>query len=124
MSFRSGQNVKYVTSKNGFHSEFIVDKNNHLVSQWNIYGEADENGHFNSKPPEGGYTSAQESQIVNGNSVNFSEDADTLHSEYDSNPVKKYDPKIRREVSDWNSPSKKKFNTSISEKEGNKRLNQ
>ncbi|WP_461254718.1 DUF3114 domain-containing protein [Streptococcus uberis] len=107
-----------------FCTEFIFDKNGDLVTQWNTYGQPDAEGHFQSKSPEGSFTLAQENQLMNGNSVNFSEDADTLHSEYDSNPVKKYDPKIRREVSDWNSPSKKKFNTSISEKEGNKRLNQ
>ncbi|GAB6640141.1 DUF3114 domain-containing protein [Streptococcus uberis] len=126
------QNVKYVTSENGFHSEFIVDKNNHLVSQWNAYGEPDENGHFKSSPPKNGFTHDQESQIVNGNSVNFSEDADTLHSEYDSNPVKMYDSEIRANVEKWKSPVtgnrnrnlEDYFDVNKSEEGANRRINE
>lgn len=109
-----------------------MDKNNHLVSQWNAYGEPDENGYFKSEAPKSGFSQEQESQIVNGNSVNFSEDADTLHSEYDSNPVKMYVSELRANVEKWKSPVtgnrnrnlEDYFDVNKSEEGANRRINE
>ncbi|AUW96336.1 DUF3114 domain-containing protein [Streptococcus pluranimalium] len=100
-----GENHKYVSSGDGFHSEFIVDKDGNLVSQWHAY-EIDENGNVNSEPDKA-YTKEQQMQLVDGTSVNYAERSDgDYHTEYDSDPVSIYDPEVRKEVrKGWKSPS-------------------
>lgn len=100
-----GENHKYVSSGDGFHSEFVVDKDGNLVSQWNAY-EIDENGNVNSDPNKA-YTKEEQMQLVDGNSVNYAESSGSgkHHAEYDSDPVSEYDPEVRKKVGEkWKSP--------------------
>lgn len=124
-----GENFKYVSSRDGFHTEYIVDKNGNLVSQWNAY-EIDENGIVNSDPNKQ-YTKEEQIQLVDGNSVNFAESAGGWdhHNELDSNPVSKYDPEVRKKIGkEWESPqadSPKRsdyFDVDDSESNANERL--
>ncbi|MEX2803546.1 DUF3114 domain-containing protein [Streptococcus sp. H31] len=121
-----GENYKYVSSGSGFHTEFIIDKNGSLVSQWNAY-EFDENGNVNSDPNKV-YTKEEQLQLVDGNSVNYAEKDGGYHTKLDSDPVSEYDPEVRKKVGkEWKSPNLKKgeldyFDRSKSEKEANEKL--
>ncbi|WP_373823058.1 DUF3114 domain-containing protein, partial [Streptococcus ferus] len=117
-------------NKQGFHSEFIInDKTNNLVSQWNAY-EFDANGHVVSDPTKT-YTQAQQLELVDGNSVNFAESAGGWdhHNEFDSNPVSKYDPEVRKKIGkEWENPKTVEkeadnyFDRDKSEKDANDKL--
>ncbi|EHI74161.1 Protein of uncharacterised function (DUF3114) [Streptococcus criceti] len=126
-----GENSKYVSSGDGFYTEFVVDKNGNLVTQWNAY-EIDENGNVNSDPNKQ-YTKEEQMQLVDGNSVNYAESSDKgkHHGALDSDPVSKYDPEVRNKVgSKWKSPvtgegkesAPHYFDTDKSEKDANERL--
>ena len=128
-----GENVKFVTSPE-FHSEWIVDHNGNFVSQWNSY-EYDQNGLVDSDPNRA-YTTEQQRQLVDGNSVNYADNSGEgrYHTKIDSDPVSKYDPDVRDEISNkWVAPSTEDgthtskdpdfFDTNKSEKNANNLLN-
>ncbi|EHI75492.1 Protein of uncharacterised function (DUF3114) [Streptococcus criceti] len=69
-------------------------------------------------------------QLVDGNSVNYAESSGKgkHHGALDSDPVSKYDPKVRKEVGkNWNNPDRRRnqpdyFDVDRSEVDANDRL--
>lgn len=87
-----------------FHSEFILDKHGHFVSQWNILKT---NGHLVVSDPKA-YTwdLKMESQLLNTESLNYGKKNNQEHKRLDSIPPSAFDHKLRKKARrNWISPA-------------------
>lgn len=79
-----------------FHSEFILDKNGHFVSQWNVlttHGKT-----VISDPSHYKWTQFFEGQLLNTESLNYGRKNDLEHKRLDSYPPGPYDHNLRKKA--------------------------
>lgn len=95
-------NIKRLTPN--FHSEFILDKKGHFVSQWNVLKI--NNGLVESNPSAYEWTTHFEQQLLNTESLNYGSKNNTEHKRLDSLPPVYFDHQLRNIASKkWASPS-------------------
>ena len=87
-----------------FHSEFILDRSGHFLSQWNVLKT--EGNTVISNPDCYEFTEDFQRQVLDGESLNYGRKNDAEHARLDSNPPLVLDHKIRVQCKkNWYSPS-------------------
>lgn len=98
-----------------FHSEFIIDRNQAFVSQWNVL-EEDEYGmvisdieYYRMKYLAHGENAWEEAQrqIMDTESFNYASGNDKVHQRLDVKPPEIFDSELRKQIArEWKSPCK------------------
>lgn len=87
-----------------FHSEFILDKHGHFVSQWNILKTSGQL--IESNPASYEWGRDLEAQLLNTESLNYGRKNDLEHKRLDSYPPGPYDHMLRKAAKkSWSSPT-------------------